>query len=159
MQKGSKNYGLCYFVTAYEITIQYIERWYCYPVGTGSNWTSSECLVYVQFTSCVYGVCSINGSFKLTTGVLISIWLLPVYRRRSLEVFFQTGVLKMYAKFTGKHLCWSLSFSKFASLQLYQIETPTQVFFCEFWKTFKNTHFIEHLGATVSEDKKVLFFH
>ena len=50
-------------------------------------------------------------------------------------------------------------FSKFANLQLYQTETPTKVFSYEFCKTFMNTYFIEHLWATVSEDKKVTFFH
>ena len=74
-------------------------------------------------------------------------------------MFFQTGVLKMYTKFTGKHLCWSLFLVNYSNLQLYEIETPTKVFSCEFCKTFKNTYFIEHLWATVSEDKKVTFFH
>ena len=30
-------------------------------------------------------------------------------------------------------------------------ETPAQVFFCEFYKVFKNTFFTEHLPATTSK--------
>ena len=28
------------------------------------------------------------------------------------QVLYQTGVIKNFAKFTGKHLCWSLLFNK-----------------------------------------------
>ena len=49
------------------------------------------------------------------------------------EVFFKRGVLKSFAKFTGKPLCQRL-FLKLA-----------QVFSCEFCENFKNTFFIEHL--------------
>ena len=44
------------------------------------------------------------------------------------EVFCKNGVLKNFAK--GKHLCLSLFF-KPSGLQLYEKETPTQVFSCE----------------------------
>ena len=43
------------------------------------------------------------------------------------EVFCKKAVLKTFAKFTGKHLLWSL-FS-------------AQVFSCEYCKIFKNTYF------------------
>ena len=34
----------------------FLTEWSCgYPVDTGTSWTSSERLMYVQFTSCVYG--------------------------------------------------------------------------------------------------------
>ena len=56
------------------------------------------------------------------------------HRRCSLK----KGVLKNFAKFTGKHLCQSLFFNKVA-------ETLAQVFSCEFCEIFKNTFFIEHL--------------
>ena len=50
--------------------------------------------------------------------------------RRSPEVYCKKGVLKNFAKFTGKHLCQSLFFKK---------ETLAQMFSCEFCKIFKST--------------------
>ena len=61
------------------------------------------------------------------------------HRRCSIE----KGVLKTFAKFTGKHLCQSLFFIK--------KETLAKVFSCEFCKIFKNTFFIEHLRASASD--------
>ena len=54
------------------------------------------------------------------------------------EVFCKRGVLKNFAKLTGKHLCQSLLLNKVAGLA------------CEFCEIFKNTFFIEHLRATAS---------
>ena len=34
------------------------------------------------------------------------------------EVLFKKGVLKNFANFTGKHLCWSLFFNKVADLRV-----------------------------------------
>ena len=47
------------------------------------------------------------------------------------EVFCKKGVLRNFAKFTGKHLLHSLFFDK--------KETLVQVFSCEFCELFKNT--------------------
>ena len=46
------------------------------------------------------------------------------------EVTYKTGVLKNYARFKGKHLCWSLFLNKVAGLRLATIkkEAPTQTF-------------------------------
>ena len=43
-------------------------------------------------------------------------------------------------------------FNKAAGLQLYQKETPTQVFSCEFWETFKNTCSEEHPWETACDE-------
>ena len=40
-------------------------------------------------------------------------------------MFFKIGALKIFANFTGKHLCSTLCSTK--GLQLYQKEAPTQV--------------------------------
>ena len=48
------------------------------------------------------------------------------------ELFCKKGVLRNFAKFTGKHLCQSLFFNK---------ETLAQVFSCEFCEISKNTFF------------------
>ena len=65
------------------------------------------------------------------------------------------GVLKNFAKFTGKHLYQSLFFNKAAGLRpeacnFIKKETLAQVFFCEFCEISKNTFFIEHLWAIAS---------
>ena len=53
----------------------------------------------------------------------------------------EKAVLKYFAIFTGKHLCWSLL--------LIDCGTDLQ-FSCEYCKTFMNTYFDENLGTTVS---------
>ena len=70
-------------------------------------------------------------------------------QKHSPEVFCKKGVLKNFANFTGKYLCWSLFFNKAAVLQpaSFLKETPTQVLSCEVCETFKNE---EHLQTTAS---------
>ena len=63
-------------------------------------------------------------------------------------MFNKKGFLKKFVKSTGKHLCQSLFFNKFAGLRP---ETLIQVFSCEFREIFKNTIFTEHLWTTVFE--------
>ena len=62
------------------------------------------------------------------------------------------GVLRNFAKFTGKHLCQSLFFNQVAggTCNLIKKETLAQVFSCEFCEIFKNTFFTEHVWATAS---------
>ena len=62
------------------------------------------------------------------------------------------GVLRNFAKFTGKHLCQSLFFNKVAgaACNFIKKETLTQVFSCEFCEISKNTFFKEHLRMTAS---------
>ena len=60
------------------------------------------------------------------------------------EVFCKKGALRNFAKFTGKHLCQSLSFNKVAGLSLATLskkEPLAQVFSCEFCEISKNTFF------------------
>ena len=40
-----------------------------------------------------------------------------IYRRSCPEVFFKNGVLRNFAKFTGKHLCQGFFFNKAAGLR------------------------------------------
>ena len=42
-----------------------------------------------------------------------------MYKSSRLQLFFKIGVLKNFAIFTGKHLCWSLFLIKPSGLQLY----------------------------------------
>ena len=70
-----------------------------------------------------------------------------------LEVFYKKGVLIIFAKFTGKHLCQSLFFNKVAgvSLQLYSKRDFDTNVFLWILRIFKNTYFKEHLRTTVSD--------
>ena len=56
------------------------------------------------------------------------------------------GVLRNFAKFTGKHLCQSLFFKK---------ETLSQVLSCEFCEISKNIFSTEHLWMTASERRRM----
>ena len=58
-------------------------------------------------------------------------------------MFFKIGILKNFAIFTGKHLCWRLFLIKLKTLawQLHQKDTPTQVFTFEYSKIFQSTFF------------------
>ena len=58
------------------------------------------------------------------------------YRSSHPEVFFKKGILKNFAKFTGKRLCYSLFFDKVAGLRPGK-EFLAQVFTCEFCEIFK----------------------
>ena len=63
------------------------------------------------------------------------------------------GVLRNFAKFTGKHLCQSLFFNEVAVLRpvtLLKGVSGTGVFHCESYEISKNTFFIEQLRTTAS---------
>ena len=85
-------------------------------------------------------------------------------QRRSIrsQIFFKLGVLKNFGNFTRKHLSWSLFLIK--RLQLYEKETPTQVFSCEITEIFKNTFFYGTPQVAASDNviervKNIFFFH
>ena len=69
------------------------------------------------------------------------------------EVFYKKGVLKNFAKFTGKHQCQSLFLIKLLAeaCNLIKKKTLAQVFSYEFCENLKNTFFIEHLLWLVLE--------
>ena len=72
-----------------------------------------------------------------------SLNLFSVARSSRLEVFCKKGVLKKFAKFTGKHLC-QISFLIKLLVDAYNFikkKTLTQVFSCEFSRAFKITPF------------------
>ena len=61
----------------------------------------------------------------------------------SSQMFLKTDVLKSFAIFTGKRMCWSLFLIKLQDWRpvfLFK-ETLTQVFFCEYCEIFKNSFF------------------
>ena len=63
------------------------------------------------------------------------------------------GVLRNFAKFTGKHLCQSLFFNKVAGLSSATLlkKRLAQDFSCEFSEISKNAFLTEHVWVTASE--------
>ena len=78
-----------------------------------------------------------------------------------LEVFYEKGVLKNFAKFTEKRQYWSLFLttrlqaSGFATL----LKRAFNVFSCKFWETFKKTLFTEHLQVATSGCYSIQLFY
>ena len=72
---------------------------------------------------------SYKPQFKLKESKMIKLcrkndlFLATVYinLRSSAEVFCKKSVLKNFANFTGKHLCWNLLLSKLQALQALQL--------------------------------------
>ena len=60
-------------------------------------------------------------------------------------VLLKKGVLKNFAKFTGKSLCRKIFLNKVAG--------SPQVFSCEFCEIFKNSYFVEHLPMAASKSE------
>ena len=69
--------------------------------------------------------------------------LLTTDRSSHSQMFFKIGVLNSFAKFTRKHLSWSLFLIKLQAFRpsTFLKETPTQVLFCELFKFFKEQLF------------------
>ena len=65
-------------------------------------------------------------------------------------MFFQIGVLKNFANFTEKPLCWSLFLIKLQHFKSPK-ETPTQVFSYEICEIFNNTFFYKTPPVAASE--------
>ena len=75
------------------------------------------------------------------------------YRNSHQSCSIKKGVLRNFAKFTGKSLCQiifsiKLQVSGLRPATLLKKEVLAQVFPCEFCKIFKNTFFTEHVWAT-----------
>ena len=78
-------------------------------------------LIQVLYTL-QYGHKAFSGTTQINIGQTKSVLLiicryLGINRRLVQKLFFIKGVLKNFAKFTGKHLCQSLSFNKIAGLR------------------------------------------
>ena len=79
-----------------------------------------------------------SESFDNTSYVRSSHWSCSV----------KDGVLKYFANFTGKHLCWT--FFESSGLQIYQKVPLTLVFSCGICESFKNIYFEKNLWILVS---------
>ena len=70
------------------------------------------------------------------------------------------GVLRNFAKFTGKHLCQSVFFNKVAvaACNFIKKETQAPVFSCEFCEISKNTFSQNTSGRLLLKKASVLLF-
>ena len=74
-------------------------------------------------------------------------------QKQPLEVFCKKGVLKNFAKLTGKHLCQSLFFNKVADPRLATFLKKrlwNRYFSVSFAKISRTLFFTEHVRATAS---------
>ena len=70
------------------------------------------------------------------------------------EGFFKKGVMRIFPKFTRKHLCWNLFFDEVKlcrSATSLKARLSRRCFLVNFCKICKNTYFAEHHWATVSD--------
>ena len=69
-----------------------------------------------------------------------------------IKVVYKEGVLRNFAKFTGRHLCQGLFFNKVRpkTCSFIKKETLTQLFSREFCQISKKAFFTEHLRTTAS---------
>ena len=104
-------------------------------------------MIFAEFSKDLAAV--VVTLFKYTDSYLINLHL-TCYRSSHRGCSVRKGVLKIFSKFTGKHLCQSLLFNKASACNFIKKETLAQVFSCEFSKISKDTFFIEHLWATAS---------
>ena len=74
------------------------------------------------------------------------------FKSSRLQMFFKIGVLKNFAIFAGKQICWSNLLIKLQAWRsaILLKETLTLVFSCEYCKIFNNTYFEKHLRTADS---------
>ena len=61
------------------------------------------------------------------------------------QIFFKTGVLKVFTIFTRKYRCWRHFQDRRPAFLFKRKETPGQGFFCEYCEIYKNDFFMEDM--------------
>ena len=74
--------------------------------GRNKTLSFTEKLVYFLF------IIWISYATLIFCDILLDTLFVGVFRSSHPEVFYKKGVIKNLAKFTGKHLCWSIFFKK-----------------------------------------------
>ena len=90
----------------------------------------------------------LNVFFTSYVACYVISWCRKMFKRRSTQIFFKTGVLKNFAIFTGKHLCWSLFPIKFQDWRfayLYKKRHQDRCFSVNIAKFLRTAFFIEDL--------------
>ena len=96
-------------------------------INYSSHWNHRKTIGFVMFS----GAKEVNWFAKFRDNSwVISIWQILVQAVAHI-MFLKIGVLKNFANFTGKDLCWSLIFNKVADLQAFNLlkrDSKTGVF-------------------------------
>ena len=118
-----------------------------------AEWTESFYFLVMYFHTHV-PIKELDSQIKLvlTFYIVFNRWNISKDRSSHQRCSIRKGVLRNFAKFTGRHLCQSL---RPETCNFIKMETLTQVFSCEFCEISKNTFFTEHVWATAS--KKIQF--
>ena len=113
------------------------------------QFSSPSLEIFLEIKGVWYFGSNYSGDMKLV--LVFNICQLSLYsstvafRSSRLEVFCEKGVLRIFAKFRGKHLCQSLFFNK-RDLQLKK-KLWNRYFFSVIFANFRRTPFIaEHFG-------------
>ena len=72
------------------------------------------------------------------------------FKSRRLQMFFKISVLKNFAIFTGKHLCWSYFLIELQRPAILLKRDSNTVSFCEYCEIFKDAYFEEHMQTVAS---------
>ena len=105
--------------------------------------------IYISNSASQFAVEKINKNFidlhnwgKVAIFLLTKCFNMYYEQKQSPRRVLWKGVLRNFAKFTGKHLCQSIFFNKVAgACNFIKKETLAQVFSCEFCEISKNTFF------------------
>ena len=86
--------------------------------------------------------------FAFVDFFFISFWIITSSKCRSgsLEVFYKLGALKNFAKFMGKHQCWSLFLIRIPA------KRPATLLILRLWHRCFSANFEEFLRKTISQD-------
>ena len=77
-----------------------------------------------------------------STQIACDVMCVQYVQKQPPQLFFKKGVLKNFANFTGKHLCWSLFFNKVAGLRACNFIKKRLQHICV---PVKSAKFYEHL--------------
>ena len=99
-----------------------MNNWLNFSIGPGSDPHWLSCFKLLHYYHLL--LCSTNAVWDIEKTnemkCLLHFLLLVVLRSNNrLQIFFKTVVLKYFAIFTGKHLCWSRYLIKFQCLHFY----------------------------------------
>ena len=70
-------------------------------------------------------------------------------------MFFEIGVPKTFAIFTGKHLYWRLFLIRLKACDFIKKNTPIQVFSCEYCEFIKNS-FLNRAPPVVASEASLI---
>ena len=117
-----------------------------------SDWTQTRITPNTDTFYAVYIQQKIvmKKEIEMSLKAMFLLSLLNCSNQKHLRCSIKKAILKNFAIFTGEHLYWSLFLIVSWRPGTLLTKPPTQAFFCEYCKIFKNTYFGEHLWTAAS---------